>query len=307
MMKKASKKRRLDDEWAPIRIKLATRTTAQMEGGLKLSIKAQCSQKCSGPDQNVFLYHRGLRHLSRHCRGMMTAMSHNQNYSIVLEVRVDIAVNRVEFVTAQVVGNRLMLIYVEFDMLGVIVSGATGIPATATTTNNGPINMQTVSLTASGVRKLEDFILHQADPCILVTAEEEGATNCYLGDDGDRFLEVEEEEEIDEEEEISKTIAASLENGGGKKKKKKKEKVATDKATDTDDLQVKTTTLSGVEDEEFVAATTTTSTPIKSQGEVDDKEKGDVDEPNSDAMEDVNDFAYTQEIDYPPSQPFDDY
>jgi hypothetical protein len=290
---KVGKRRKLDDEWAPIRMKLASRTTAQMEGRLKLTITAQCSQKCSGPDQNVYLYHRGLRRLFWHCRGMMMAMSHNQNYSIVLEVRVHIAVNLVEYVVAQVVGNRLMLIHVEFDMLGLSATSAAGVPAAVNNSGggSGPINIQTVSLTMNSVQKLEDFIFRHADPGILIKTLPGERPTSILDNMWNEDEEIEEEED---EENIAKTIIASLGNG-----KKSTITTTADKATDTDDLVA---VIGG--DEAPATTTTTANESISDSAQVDGekkKEEEEVQQPNDDdAMDDGSDFVigYSQEIDY---------
>jgi hypothetical protein len=172
----AVKKRKIQvTDWAPIRMKLGARITAQMEGGVKLSLKTKCSQKCAGPDQNVFLYRCGMQKLLQLCSEMTVAMHHNQHYSTVLEVRMDMDINRVDFVVALVVSNKMMLINTEIDMLGVIgITGATtasaitsAIVAAGITESSTPIGSQTVSLTVGGFKKLQEFIINHADPAIF--------------------------------------------------------------------------------------------------------------------------------------------
>jgi hypothetical protein len=141
--------------WAPIREKLGSRLTAQMEGGQKLTINSRCTNKCPGQDQNVFLYQNGVQRLLDHCGEIRTALHHSQHYSIVLEVRTDICINQIDFVVATAIGNRLMLIYVEFDMLGAIVTCA----AAASIANGGinPLRTQTIGMSLGAFEKLEQF------------------------------------------------------------------------------------------------------------------------------------------------------
>jgi hypothetical protein len=159
-------KRRKKMEWASIKERLGSRLMAQMEGGQKLTINSHCSNKCPGPDQNVFLYPDGMQRLLEHCSEINTALHHNQHFSLVLEVRTDICVNQIDFVVATAIGNRLMLIYVEFDMLGAIV--------TCAAINNGgngaginPLRTQTIGLSQGAFHKLEHFVRCHMNPEIL--------------------------------------------------------------------------------------------------------------------------------------------
>jgi hypothetical protein len=142
--------------WAPIREKLGSRLTAQMEGGQKLTINSRCTNMCQGgQDQSVFLYPDGVQRLLNHCGEIRTALHHSQHYSLVLEVRTDICINQIDFVVATAIGNRLMLIYVEFDMLGAIVTCAA-----ATSIANGginPLRTQTIGMSHVAFEKLEQF------------------------------------------------------------------------------------------------------------------------------------------------------
>lgn len=160
-------------EWAPIREKLGSRLTAQMEGGLKLTITSRCSNKCPGADQNVFLYPDGMQRLLNHCGEIRTALNHNQHYSIVLEVRTDICINQIDFVVATAIGNRLMLIYVEFDMLGAIITCAAANSINNTSGIN-PLRTQSIGLSLGAFEKLEHFTRgHMLKVEVLPTIPEE--------------------------------------------------------------------------------------------------------------------------------------
>jgi hypothetical protein len=100
------------------RLKLGSQVSAQLEGGIKLTLNHSCPPSCHGPDHNVILFEPGVAKLMYDRDTIGAALQFNQHYNDLLETNIDPQNGTMDYVSIKIVpDNKVNFHQTRVDLL----------------------------------------------------------------------------------------------------------------------------------------------------------------------------------------------
>jgi hypothetical protein len=164
------------------RLKLAAQVSAQLEGGIKLTLNHSCPPSCHGPDHNVTLFEPGVAKLMYDRDTIGAALQSNQHYNDLLETNIDPQNGTMDYVSVKIEpDNKVIFHHTRVDLLQTNSVGCE---------SSRGLKTQTVTLNQKAFDKLAVFLTRYSTAKAVInlpSSDEDGVVQGTDGGDGDEL------------------------------------------------------------------------------------------------------------------------